>query len=95
MNEPSCSVERAIGLIGGKWKLYVIRVLIVDGPLRYNQLLESIDGISAKVLTENLRKLEADGVIEHQDELYAATESGKKLMAPLHALGEWAEQHAR
>lgn len=94
MNEPSCSVERAIGLIGGKWKLFIIRVLIVEGPLRYNRLLESIAGISPKVLTENLRKLEADGVVKHDDELYAVTESGQKLMEPLHALGQWAEQHA-
>ena len=85
---------RAIGLIGGKWKLYIIRVLIVEGPIRYNRLLESIRGISAKVLTENLGELEASGVVRHDDKLYRATESGQKLMAPLHALGEWAEQHA-
>lgn len=56
--------------------------------------LESIAGISAKVLTENLRKLEEDGVVKHDDELYTVTESGQKLMEPLHALGQWAEQHA-
>ncbi len=91
---PCCPVERAIGLIGGKWKLFIIRVLIVEGPLRYNRLLEAVPGISAKVLTQNLRELEDHGVVQHTDKLYSVTESGQKLMQPLHALGEWADQHA-
>ncbi|MEM9073310.1 MAG: helix-turn-helix domain-containing protein [Myxococcota bacterium] len=93
--ERDCAVERAIGIIGGKWKLYIIRVLLVEGPLRFNRLLEAIEGISPKVLTQNLRELEQAGVIQHEapQAPYAVTGSGQRLMGPLHALGEWADQH--
>ena len=93
----TCSVERAIGIVGGKWKLYVIRILLVQGPQRYNGLLNAVDGISPKVLTENLRALEETGVIERIEEdnvqLYTMTLSGKGLYHAMHALGEWVVSH--
>ena len=93
----SCSVERAIGMVGGKWKLFVIRVLLVSGPQRFNSLLGTVDGISPKVLTENLRALEQAGVISRTEDegirMYAMTLSGKGLLPALHALGEWADKH--
>ena len=93
----SCSVERAIDIVGGKWKLYLIRVLMVSGPQRFNGLLHAIDDISPKVLTENLRSLERDGVIERVDtdnvQVYALTSSGEGLQTALHIMGEWAEKH--
>ena len=93
----SCSVERAIGMVGGKWKLYVIRVLLVSGPRRFNGLLAAVDGISPKVLTENLRALEHAGVIGRTEDggirMYAMTPSGKELEPVLHAMGEWADNH--
>lgn len=52
-----CPVERAIDIIGGRWKLLVLRSLLLNGPQRYNQLLASVGGISAKELTRNLREL--------------------------------------
>ena len=95
--ETSCSVERAIDIVGGKWKLYLIRVLLVMGPQRFNRLLGEVAGISPKVLTENLRALEEAGVIERVEEqgiqLYAMTSSGKALNPILHAMGEWADAH--
>lgn len=53
----SCPVERAIHVIGGKWKLLVLRSLLLGGPQRYNDLLASVTGISAKELTRNLKEL--------------------------------------
>ena len=53
----ACPVERAIHVIGGKWKLLLLRSLLLKGPQGYNQLLASVDGISAKELTRNLREL--------------------------------------
>ncbi|MBX2819896.1 MAG: helix-turn-helix transcriptional regulator [Rhodothermaceae bacterium] len=92
-----CSVERAISIIGGKWKLYVIRILLVSGSQRYNGLLKTIEGISPKVLTENLRSLEQAGVICRTEkegvQVYAMTSSGIGLNSILHAMGEWAEDH--
>jgi DNA-binding HxlR family transcriptional regulator len=54
-----CPVEVAIEVIGGKWKLLLLRALLLDGPKRYNELLASVNGISAKELTRNLRELAA------------------------------------
>lgn len=91
-----CSVERAIEIVGGKWKLLLIRTLITDGPQRFNQLLQSVAAISPKVLTQNLRDLESRGILVRDDSesrLYRLTESGMALMPALHLLGEWSDEH--
>lgn len=93
----TCSVERAISVIGGKWKLYLLRVLISEGEQRFNALLGYVQGISPKVLTQNLRELEEAGVIERVGRdgarVYAMTPSGIRLQSAMHGLGEWVEQH--
>lgn len=65
-NESSiCPVETTVDLIGSKWKLLIMRELLT-GTKRFNELNRAIVGISQKVLTENLRKLENDGIIVRQ-----------------------------
>ncbi len=59
---PDCPVATTVALIGNKWKLLIIRNLLVR-PWRFNELHKSLDGISQKVLTESLRQMEADGII--------------------------------
>lgn len=59
---PECPVATAVQLIGNKWKLLILRNLLSDRQ-RFNELWRSIPGISNKVLTENLRALERDGII--------------------------------
>ena len=59
---PECPVATTVELIGSKWKLLVLRNLLVR-PWRFNELKKSLDGISQKVLTDTLRSLEADGLI--------------------------------
>lgn len=58
---PVCPVATTVDLIGNKWKVLIIRELL-KGTYRFNELHRSIEGINQKVLTENLRKLEADGI---------------------------------
>jgi len=53
---PECPVATAVSLIGGKWKLLILRNL-KERPWRFNELQRSIDGISQKVLTDSLRKM--------------------------------------
>ena len=60
---PICPVATAVQLIGNKWKLLIIRNLRMEDKQRFNQLLKTIPGFSQKVLTENLRAMEADGLI--------------------------------
>lgn len=59
---PECPVATTVSLIANKWKLLIIRNLLVR-PWRFNELKNSLEGISQKVLTESLRSLEADGLI--------------------------------
>lgn len=59
---PECPVATTVSLIGSKWKLLIIRNLLVR-PWRFNELQKNLDGISQKVLTDNLRSMEKDGII--------------------------------
>ena len=57
-----CPLHYAMSLIGGKWKLLILRNLKAR-PWRFNELQRDLDGISQKVLTDSLRSMEADGII--------------------------------
>ena len=59
---PACPVATMVELIGNKWKLLIIRNLLASTS-RFGELRNGIPGISQKVLTDNLRNLEADGLI--------------------------------
>lgn len=63
---PECPVATTVSLIGSKWKLLIIRNLM-SRTWRFNELLKSLDGVSQKVLTDNLRQLESDGIIFRKD----------------------------
>jgi DNA-binding HxlR family transcriptional regulator len=59
---PECPVATTVSLIGNKWKLLIIRNLLVR-PWRFNELQKNLEGISQKVLTDSLRSMEKDGII--------------------------------
>ena len=59
---PECPVATTVQLIGSKWKLLILRNLLVH-PWRFNELRKGLDGISQKVLTDSLRSMEEDGII--------------------------------
>lgn len=92
---PECPVATAVQLIGNKWKLLILRNLLVR-PWRFNEMLKSIPGISQKVLTDNLRSLESDGIIlrtvfpEVPPRVeYALSEWGESMRPIIDALGAW------
>lgn len=62
---PACPVATTVGLIGSKWKLLILRNLL-QRPWRFNELQRSLDGISQKVLTQSLRSMEEDGIIQRK-----------------------------
>jgi DNA-binding HxlR family transcriptional regulator len=82
----TCPVEEAIRVIGGKWKLLVLRSLLLNGPQRYNGLLKTVIGISQKELTRNLRELASAGLVTGGYEL---TKLGKGLMPTFKKLLTW------
>ena len=89
-----CPVEEAILIIGGKWKLLVLRSLLLNGPQRYNELLRSVTAISQKELTRNLRELTHAGLVTresgtNQVARYDVTKLGKGLMPTFKKLLTW------
>ena len=92
---PDCPVATAVQLIGNKWKLLILRNLLVR-PWRFNEMLRSIPGISQKVLTDNLRALERDDLITRTvyPEVpprvdYALSELGETMRPIISALETW------
>ena len=59
---PDCPVATTVQVIGSKWKLLIMRNLLVR-PWRFNELQKNLEGISQKVLTDSLRSMEADGIV--------------------------------
>ena len=92
---PDCPVATAVQLIGNKWKLLILRNLLVR-PWRFNEMCKSIPGISQKVLTDNLRSMESDGIITRTvypqvppRVEYALSELGESMRPIIHALQAW------
>ncbi len=94
---PACPVERAIHVIGGKWKLLLLRSLLLNGAQGYNQLLASVTGISAKELTRNLGELAASGLVTRppgvpdRNQPYGLTRLGEGLMPIFKDLLTWGQ----
>jgi DNA-binding HxlR family transcriptional regulator len=89
-----CPVVAAIQVIGGKWKLLVLRSLLLNGPQRYNQLLATVTAISPKELTRNLRELTEAGLVTRGSETgpiarYELTKLGEGLMPTFTSLLTW------
>ena len=92
-----CPVEAAIQIIGGKWKLLILRSLLLKGPQRYNELLATVTAISQKELTRNLRELADAGLLTRESGAsriarYALTKLGEGLMPTFTSLLTWGEQ---
>lgn len=94
-----CPSRLILNRISDKWTALVIG-LLEDGPMRFSELQRSIEGISHKMLTQTLRNLERDGLVNRTlyPEVpprveYALTPMGETLCAPLTAVRHWAEQH--
>lgn len=92
---PECPVATTVQLIGNKWKLLIIRNLL-GGPQRFTEFSKTIPGISKKVLTDNLRALECDGLVNREvfAEVpprveYSLSELGQTLKPILDAMFDW------
>ena len=98
---PACPVETTLMLISDRWKVLIIRDLL-DGTKRFLELKKSIGSISQKVLTSNLREMEADGLVNRKVYAevpprveYTLTDTGYSLKPILDAMVEWAKEYKR
>ncbi len=94
-----CPSRRVLALIADKWTMLILPAL-QDGPRRNSELMRAVGGVSQKMLTQTLRELERNGLIERRDygEVpprvdYRLTALGRSLTEPIWALDRWAEQH--
>lgn len=97
---PECPVEITLSLISSKWKVLIIRDLLIYGTLRFGELAKSIQQVSKKVLTENLRSLEADGLVKRvvypvvpPKVEYSLTSRGESQKIVLDAMQLWGEKY--
>lgn len=98
---PACPVATTVQLIGSKWKLLIMRNLLAR-PWRFNELHNSLEGISQKVLTESLRSMEADGIITRTVYAevpprveYALSELGESLQPVIEAMEIWGDNYKK
>ncbi|HEB27697.1 MAG TPA: transcriptional regulator [Porticoccus sp.] len=96
----NCPVEAVLDLIGGKWKA-VILYRLIESTKRFNELRRLIPNVTQRMLTNQLRELEADGLVHREVYLevppkveYSLTDLGETLTPLLHSLEGWGEAHA-
>jgi len=95
----TCSVPQVLDLIGSKWAILIVYALS-QGTKRYSQLQQLIEGVSPKMLIQNLRKLETSGLVKRvvypvvpPQVDYSLTPLGETLVDPLAMLYIWSENH--
>ncbi|MFC5066980.1 winged helix-turn-helix transcriptional regulator [Flaviflagellibacter deserti] len=95
--DPNCPTRKVLDRVADKWSVLVL-ILLADGPLRFSQLKRQIGGISQKMLTQTLRKLERDGLVNRTvtptvpiTVEYSMTPLGRSLAGAVGAIRTWAE----
>ena len=96
---PACPVETTLMLIGDKWKILILRDLLT-GTKRFGELKKPIGHVSQKVLTAQLRDMEANGLVHRKVYAevpprveYSLTELGQSLKPITDAMGAWGEKY--
>ncbi|TQS43680.1 winged helix-turn-helix transcriptional regulator [Cryptosporangium phraense] len=95
-----CPARTTLDLVADTWSVVVVYGL-GSGPRRYSDLHDRIGGISKKMLTQTLRKLERNSLVERRilptapaGTEYRLTQLGQSLLGPVSVLARWAEEHA-
>lgn len=96
-----CAVEYSVNLLGGKWKLPIIHALAKNKVLRFKEMEREIVGITPKMLTMQLRKLEEDGLVSRKifptvppTVEYRLTDIGKSIQPMITELAKWGLYHS-
>ncbi|GAB4151750.1 MAG: winged helix-turn-helix transcriptional regulator [Cyanobacteria bacterium J069] len=94
-------METTIAIIGGRWKVLILRELL-GGVKRFNELHRSLSGITQKMLTQQLREMEDDGIVHREvyqqvppKVEYSLTPLGQSLEPILAVMHEWGERYLR
>lgn len=96
----TCPMQYTLSIMGGKWKLLILWQLAAGGVSRYGEVKRGVAGITHKMLSQQLKELEADGLI-HREEYhqippkveYSLTEKGVSLIPVLRTMCDWGRDH--
>lgn len=96
----TCEMEITLKVIGGKWKPLILHYLQEEGPKRYNQILHFLENAPKKTLTNQLRELEEQEIIQRKvfsttpvKVEYSVTKHGETLYPILEMMCEWGSQN--
>ena len=97
---PSCPVQVTLSLIDNKWKMLILGEILFEGTQRFSELRKALPTISQKVLTQNLRDMEADGLVMRKvfAEVpprveYSITDLGSSLRPIIDSMMKWGEEY--
>ena len=100
MVEDPCPIAPVVDLVFGRWTTHLLWVLTHDGRMRFTELQQRLPMISPKVLTQRLRQLERDGLVErtYHAEMpprveYESTDLGQTLAPVFQTLAAWSDRH--
>ena len=96
----TCPIRRCLGVMGGKWKIFIVLQLFSAPALRFGELARRVEGITNAMLSASLRELERDGMVEREqfNEIpphveYSLTDKGKALLPVFCELAKWGENN--
>ncbi len=96
----SCAVRDALQIIGGKWKNRILYVIVLNPQIRFNELRRKLPEISQKMLTQQLRELERDGIVLRKPYSdvrlrveYSITELGESIGLLYSAINLWQQKN--
>ncbi len=96
----TCGLDATLRVIAGKWKPLIVYFLAQHGPIRYGELRRAVRDVSDKVLVQQLKDLEADGLVKRTDYKevpprvdYALTALGRSLAEAMVPLCAWGTEH--
>lgn len=95
-----CGLDAAVDVVGGKWKPLILWALYAGRTLRFGELRRHVPGVSEKMLIQQLREMEADGIVHREvyrevppKVEYSLTDLGESLNKALEPLGLWGDKH--
>jgi DNA-binding HxlR family transcriptional regulator len=96
-----CPVARTANILGMPWTALILRDLLLKGVSRYQELLDSLQGIAPNTLSERLKMLESHGIVERRfyeqhppRAEYVLTAKGRELGPVIRAMRDWGEKHS-
>ncbi len=98
--QASCPLTDVLSVIGGKWKIPILCALSLDRIIRYNELKQSVTGITNTMLANSLKELERDGLVSRRQYMeipvrveYSLTEKGESILPVLTQIKQWGVTH--